>query len=50
MIACMRCTIEYANAQVEDPFRVIKRQFGDAKVRVRGLATTIAQQAKLRMI
>lgn len=54
MIARMRRKIEYAKAQVrarvEPPFRVIKGQFGYTNVRFRGLATTIAQQAKLRMI
>lgn len=47
----MRGEIEYANAQVrakvEHPFRVIKRQFGDAKVRFGGLSKNIAQQATL---
>ncbi len=43
--------IEFAKAQVrakvEHPFRVIKRQFGYTKVRFRGLAKNIAQQATL---
>ncbi|KPL50046.1 hypothetical protein XAXN_03595 [Xanthomonas axonopodis] len=30
-------------AKVEHPFRVIKRQFGDTKVRYRGLAKNTAQ-------
>jgi len=47
----MRRKFEYAKAQVrakvEHPFRVIKRQFGYTKVRFRGLAKNIAQQATL---
>jgi IS5 family transposase len=30
-------------AKVEHPFRIIKRQFGDVKVRYRGLAKITAQ-------
>ena len=51
LIGRMRRKIEYAKAQVrakvEHPFRVIKHQFGYTKVRFRGLAKNIAQQATL---
>ena len=47
----MRRKIEYAKAQVrakgEHPFGVIKRQFGYTKVRFRGRAKNIVQQATL---
>lgn len=43
--------IEYCKAQtrakVEHPFRVIKRQFGDVKVRFRGLVRNTAQLTTL---
>ncbi|TDV58970.1 DDE family transposase [Pseudomonas sp. LP_7_YM] len=51
LIARVHRKIEYAKAQVrakvEHPFRVIKRQFGYTKVRFRGPAKKIAQQATL---
>lgn len=51
LIGRMRRKIEYAKAQVrakvEHPFRVVQRQFGYTKVRFRGLAKNIAQQATL---
>ncbi|KPZ01321.1 ISPssy, transposase [Pseudomonas tremae] len=36
-----------ARAKVEHPFRVLKRQFGYTKVRIRGLAKNTTQQATL---
>lgn len=43
--------IEYCKAQtrakLEHPFRVIKRQFGDVKVRFRGLVRNTAQLTTL---
>ena len=51
LIGRMRRKIEYAKAQVratvEHPYRVIKRQCGYTKVRFRGQAKNIAQQATL---
>ena len=51
LIAQVRRKIEYAKdqmrANVEHPFRVIKRQFGYTKVRFRGLMKNTAQQTTL---
>lgn len=51
LIAQVRRKIEYTKAQVraevEHPFRVIKRQFGYTKVRFHGLMKNTAQQTTL---
>lgn len=51
MLYKARRKIEYCKAQtrakVEHPFRVIKRQFGYTKVRLRGLVKNTAQMVTL---